>query len=208
MFKRITLVAVALALVVAAAPAWAQGIEAGVKAGYNAATLPNMSTALGDSTFTGSTKSGAAFGGFVAFPMNDSFAVQPEVLWVQQGVNLSDSANEYNARLDYLQIPVLARFSFPSQSWGRGFLLAGPTFGIRLSANVTQGALATQVEQDAKSLTKAGDMGLAFGGGVDVGRFLAEARFTQGLTDVNTDAANLTQGVKNRAFTIMGGVRF
>jgi hypothetical protein len=208
MVKRMLFVAAVVTLVAAVTPVWAQSVEGGFKIGYNAATLPNLSTALGDSTLTGGRRNGAALGGFVAFPLNENVAIQPEVLFVQQGVNLSNTTDEYVAKLDYLQIPVLARFSSPSQSWGRGFFFAGPTFGMRLSAKVSSGALATAVEQDAKDLTRAGDVGLAFGGGVDVRRFLAELRFTQGLTHVNSDAANLTENVRNRAFTIMAGIRF
>ncbi len=50
-------------------------------------------------------------------------------------------------------------------------------------------------------------MASSFGGGIERDRFLLEARYTLGLTDMATDFYFHEDTLKNRAFSVMIGVR-
>lgn len=51
---------------------------------------------------------------------------------------------------------------------------------------------------------------MAFGGGLDAGRWLIEGRLTQGFTSFATDeaAASGEPSAPNRVFSILAGIRF
>ena len=159
----------------------------GVKAGYNYSTLSGETSSI--STIEG--LSGFYIGGLVELPISDVLSIQPELIFSRQGVawrqeikgfGMKVDINNADLRLDYLNIPVMAKVNL-----GPLFLLGGVQFGFLVSkpeigshiANVRIGTLLD------KNSYNSFDFGVGAGLGVNLNhRFFVEARYTHSLTNV------------------------
>lgn len=211
--RRLLVLLTVAALVLVPAVASAQPAEYGVKGALAFATLPQIQQSLGvsGSNYEPQTRVGLVLGGFGTWRANDWFAVQPELLFVQKGVTLEGpSANPmtFVSKMDYLEVPVLARVSPPTSGQARPYLFAGPTFGVKVRGRVERSTGGVREKADAEALLRDGDLGIAVGAGMQVGRFLAETRVTQGLTPVNKDVPDFRRDVRNRTVALLAGVTF
>ncbi|UCD85095.1 MAG: PorT family protein [Deltaproteobacteria bacterium] len=225
MKKLLAIIAVALAAVftLSSTSVYAvEGLSVGIKAGLNLAdlygddvdafsvhrVLPSVNDMKKE------TKTGASFGAFVTYDINDFFAVQPELLYSMKGARWkgvwveSMSGNvtyEQTMSLNYLEIPLLAKVSIPIGENFKYNILIGPALGIITSAKLKHEitgvseyfkqmlediGVSTSGEEDidhAKSI----EFGLVFGGGVDFklgpGKVIIDARYTLGLTNIFSD---------------------
>lgn len=202
--------AMAVGLVVLfAASAAAQPMEYGFKAGP---TFPSASfdPPLGDNDYD--RRLAAAFGGFLVLPLNEQLSAQIEALYIAKGGNVQSGDQEVKLRIDYFEVPVLARWTLkrtPTRAW---YVFGGPTFGIRTRARLEESV--TTVGFIYGSAIDVGDdftrfaVSLDVGGGVDIGEWIViDGRYSWGLTDVN-DHPDITSSLKTRAFTFMAGIRF
>lgn len=102
----------------------ANGIAFGVKAGVNFAKL------TGDNIEDADGRTGFHIGGVVEIPVSEKFSVQPELVYSQQGLQFKEGDFESKLKLDYLNVPVMAKFYVAD-----GFAIeAGPQFGFNMSA--------------------------------------------------------------------------
>ena len=85
---------------------------------------------------------GLNFAAFAEFGLTDRFALQPEVNFLQKGVEMKAKAieNQPDFKLkmvvNYLEVPVLGKFLFGSDKL-KGFVLAGPSIGYALGGKTT-----------------------------------------------------------------------
>ncbi len=209
--KNCVSVCVTAAIVLAAGVSQAQTIQAGAKVGIDFSSLPNAGQVIDQivkapSTET-SSKVGAAFGGYVTFPLTGKLAFQPELSFVVKGVKLSEaSGGTVTASLRYLEFPMLLRYGLTVDNH-TGYLLVGPAFGIKASTGAQLDAPSQSTDYNIDPAISTFDAGLAFAGGFEYRRYLFEARYTQGLTDVATDLYPHADSLKNRVFTILAGIR-
>lgn len=179
--KKILLTTVLCALCVFA---FAQAkIEVGLKAGANFAN-PEIENINSESVTS-------FHGGAFLLVKLANIGIQPEVLYSSQGSQVS-GASDIN--LDYINIPVMAKFYLPL-----GLNLQfGPQFGI-LSDNLQD------LDGDgAKDQLKNSDLSAAFGAGVDLPFGLkVDARYVLGLSDINDSLVDTE--VKNRMFQLSIG---
>ena len=70
-----------------------------------------------------------------------------------------------------------------------------------------QGAVEGSRDFDIDPAIASRDFGLAFAGGLEWEQFLIEARYVLGLTDIATDIYFHEDELRNRAFSIMVGLR-
>ncbi len=161
-------------------------VEFGLKAGANFAN-PEIENVNSESI---TSFHGGAF--FLVKIAN--IGIQPEVLYSSQGSQVSGAAD---INLDYINIPVMAKFYLPL---GINFQL-GPQFGI-LSDNLQD------LDGDgAKEELKGSDLSAVLGAGVDLPFGLkVDARYVLGLSDINDDV-NYQGEVKNRMFQVSLGYR-
>ena len=82
-----------------------------------------------------STRTGLNVGGFASIPFNARFAFQPEVLYSQQGSKASEDGFEATLKLDYVNVPLLAKINL-SSGQNPVSLLVGPQIGFRTGAQV------------------------------------------------------------------------
>ena len=191
------------------------GPEFGLKLGPS---FSNLSLDVEDPTATRGTRWGIGGGGFVMLPLNPRFALQFEGLFTPKGTEFTGASGtefaglEGQLALDYLEFPVLMRINGP-RGGQRGFhAFVGPSLGYNLSARnefTTQGELFDSgVSDDVRDQVSYFEMGLVIGAGVEIGRyFIADARYSWGLTNVNDQDDDETV-LKTRALTILAGIRF
>ncbi len=214
-----TLLAGALALSsLSTAQAQQTGVQFGAKAG--------MSLALLDGLINGSAqfKPGLAVGAFARWRPSARFAIQPELVFSQQGTDVSNSYSGNSAKsqinLSYLNVPVLLKIYLGNVV----NLQVGPQVGLLLSGRRTgqvgyysgssgNGYITTD-EDVAKNYR--GDLALCGGLGVDLKNgLLFSARLNYGLTDINNNEADKTSrqylgigGLHNRGFEFALGYAF
>ena len=198
MRKAVITVALLVAVLGMASPAAAQAAF-GVRVGANFA---NLSFDPDDEQDT-STRTGLNVGGFASIPFNARFAFQPEVLYSQQGSKASEDGFEATLKLDYVNVPLLAKINL-SSGQNPVSLLVGPQIGFRTGAQVESEG----VEVDIEEQTESTDWGLVIGMSATVGKFVVlDGRYTWGLSNINADPED-NQKVKNRVFTVSVGVMF
>jgi outer membrane protein with beta-barrel domain len=173
-----------------------------IKAGFSASTIsfspennsPELSQVERNNGFVG----GVSF----LIPTNKAGGYQIEVLFHQKGARNLLRRDDHLA-LTYLEIPVLLHLDLVQRDPRGVFLVAGvaPAFNVH-AAYEDEG-----VKEDVTSDIENFDIGLVFGGGVELRYVTVEARYTWGLRSAFHDG-ELEGTFKNRAFTIMAGFRF
>lgn len=158
-------------------------IQFGLKAGVNFASLS------GDDFENAESRTGFHAGGLVEIPFTDRFSVQPEIMYSQQGAKGDNFFGEGTLKLDYIQIPVLAKIYLAD-----GFnLQIGPQVGFRMSENFELDSGDSEVDGDLEiedndiDFSLAGGLGYKFDNG-----FFIQARYNYALTEAfpDSDAKN------------------
>ena len=176
-----------------AAPAHAQAW--GVKGGLNLATvkLEDIDTAA---------EASAVAGGFVRVPLGARLRLQVEGLFAQRRITFEDLVRH---ELNYLEIPVLARFHVVTIGSWPVHVLGGGVFGMRLSAN----EIISGQSEDVKEAYEPVDLGASIGGEVAISRrWLADVRYVFGLTNANNVPDVPGFDVKFRTFQVTVGFAF
>jgi hypothetical protein len=211
MFIR-TLVAAACFIVLLPCGAAAQQIGGGVKGGVTLGDVPKINAELLDEPSATTTwRTGYAVGGFLAIRFAGGFSIQPEVLYTQKGVKIemSDSggSGEVKLKADYVDVPILARYTFGKGV--RGYVFAGPSLDFKVSAKMKVGVLGQSEEEDISEEVENFEFALVFGGGVELGPLLLEARWSEGLSNIaKADQGEPSTDVKTRTVLFLAGIRF
>jgi len=133
---------------------------------------------------------------FGSADVSDKFSIQPELLYSAQGAKYEDEVLKETIKLDYLNLPIMAKFYVAD-----GFSLeAGPQVGFLLSAKGKVEAGGESIEADIKELFKGIDFGFNFGvgyklpSGINFG-----ARYNLGLSNIIEPDSEFNVGdVKNQ----------
>ena len=194
------------------AKAGAQTYETGVKGGIAISSVPLagevFDQVVAQSSRDSSSKIGITGGTFVRFPLSDRFAFQPEVLYVMKGVKLAETAGgDLNVRLHYLDVPLLVRYRVSSSTERVGYVFGGANFGMKLGSSAKLRAPALSTSVNVNPALKNLDLGYVFGGGVERRKYLVEARFTLGGSDIGAASFPHPDALRNRALSIMVGMR-
>lgn len=182
----------------------AQPVSAGFKAGVTAARLPGLTDAV-EVAVDEESRWGGTGGVFVTLPLNDLVAFQPEALYVVKGATLAAgprSTLSFDTR--YLEIPLFFRFGRSSR---RLYFLAGPSVGFRLAAEAREVVDGVTETRDVSDQIKRVDVGVSFGAGANLGRFLVEGRWTEGLRDAES-GDRFDTAVRHRVLAMLAGFRF
>lgn len=163
----------------------AQNVDFGVKAGLN---ISNLSGGEPDRNNLLSLH----FGGFTEFKLNEKFSIQPELLYSMQG---SEVENSLKVRLDYLSIPLLAKY-FVTKKFS---IEAGPQLSFLMKDKVEILSSGDEVETDASSF----DFGLSFGFAYDLSpKIFIQTRYNYGITTVSENP-----DIKNSVFQLSLGYK-
>ena len=183
-----------LALVVmvglaSAAPAGAMTKAVGVIGGFNISTLKIDGQSGIDA------RSEFAVGGVFDVGLNERFGVRVEPMYLRSGANATHR-NAYwgtmdgaDFKLDYLSLPVLARYDFGTDAKRSPYVLGGFGFNFAMNQKVdlTQGNNHETV--DLKDVLNPVDVTLEVGAGISFpageNRWAIDGRFGYGLTNMN-----------------------
>lgn len=200
---RIPATALGLVLLCATSAA-AQGVSVGARAGVSLATLRFEGDASGQ---TLDSRFGGVGGVFVTFPLVSWLELQPEVLYAMKGARLNEDGIASQVWLDYVDVPVLVRFSRRGAGAFRYYLVGGPSFGLRVRARTRTDFGGATEEIDISDDVERADLAVVAGGGVEFGALIVDARYSAGLSDIDKDKDDAVT-VTTRAFSFTVGVRF
>jgi len=217
-FVRPAALMIVIAFVLTPSAALAQRRQFGAKAG------PSF-TGIVLSEDTGQdfhSRIAAAVSAFFVLPVHPRLGLQFEAMSSPKGTRLKDGSDvTQTLLLRYFELPVLLRVTGPKLRGGAIYFIAGPFFGIRVSAkeqfstrtdaDLALGGLAVWpvagVREDVPDSIERFESGLIAGAGMDIGKYmLVEGRYSRGLTNVN----NVEGRTKftNHGFSFTTGVRF
>lgn len=168
-------------------------IKYGVKAGINVSSISNDSDIK--------SKVGLNLGVFAEYAVNDIFGIRPEIVYSQQGFRYKDTDYKESDRLNYLNIPILAKLYLPN-----GFSIElGPQFGFLLAANAkwedkSSGTTESGTDSFSEYVNKF-DFAAAIGASYEFNSNISvSARYNLGLSNINKD--NNLDTNKNRVLQI------
>lgn len=131
------------------------------------------------------------FGGALEIPIKDWFSLEAGVQYIQKGMNYNYNGQDFNIRLDYLDIPLSAKGTYAIDMFNLYGIL-----GLYLDFEL-------QSDQQLKKF----DYGLNIGGGIEYYRFQLGCTYGLGLRNIAYYNANETS-IKNKVLGISLGFRF
>lgn len=205
----------ALSLMVLSAIFLAPQAEAaifGVKAGLNFANMNIKPVEPDMPDFKNLT--GPAGGIFFSFGIGP-LSIQPEVLYSRRGMMYEDSFEletyKMELFLDYIEVPLLVKFSFIPVGPIKPVIFAGPSFGYLVKAKGKYTESGTSVTEDLKDEFKSTETAAVFGVGVDfklpVIKLTVDARYHLGISNI-AEETYWEGTAKNKGFSVMVGVGF
>lgn len=202
--RRTRLLAAALTMLVFAhADAAAQQLQFGARAGVN---LANVAIDGDDSSPSFDTRTGLVAGAFVTWQAVSWLQVQPEVLYTAKGASLELDGIDARLVLEYVEVPLLARVT-RRVSGAPVYVVAGPALAWRLGAKSRTVFSGATEEIDLADDVESFDLGIVAGGGVEVGRFVIDARYTFGVRDIDADRTDAVS-IRNRVLSVTAGFKF
>lgn len=177
----------ALVLIASAAPAAAQGIKVGP-------TFAKFSSEALDFKNRTGIHAGLFFGG----SREKVLGLQTEINWLRKK---TETENGQQIRIDYVQVPVLARLNAGSSSASgvAAYGIIGPAIELKIADEIEGVTLDDGFE--------GADVSLVFGGGIEAARIIVEGRYEKGLRRINDTFSNFAE-IKKQSFTILFGLRF
>ena len=147
-------------------------LNGGIKGGYNLAAVSF------DGDGETEQRHGFHIGVYGESFISESFSIQPELMYSQQGYEITNSSGTFTQKLDYINLPLMLK-AYPSKNF---FLEAGPQIGLAISHKEEyDGLFSGSQEYDPNNF----DWGVNFGGGfkTDSGISLG-VRYHLGLGDL------------------------
>jgi hypothetical protein len=221
---------VMLCLVALASPVLPASVGLGFRLGPSLASCSGLKEIPGELgpvefQFDESFRVGAVFGGFLTFPISQNLLIQPEVIYSTEGCGrdfgyeFSFHQEQYDyvqqsdisctIKLNYLELPILAKYTFGDPSKPAPFVVFGPALGLRVgSPRITyditnvitryEGGvpnmetvqnlwLVSRIKDNIKSTNLMVIAGAGYQFKIRRVSVLAEARYTMGLTELITD---------------------
>lgn len=168
-------------------------IPFGIKGGVN---ISNMTS---DGFAKAENKTMFHIGVLTEFSISDKFSIQPEILFSQQGTKAIEivygpGIHEYEYTLNYIQVPVLAKFYFSNQF----SLEVGPSFNFLVNDKVVSNSGYTE-ENVGKTFEFSGALGVSY---TLKNGFFTSLRYTRGFTNV------IYNDAKNNSFQLGIGFFF
>jgi hypothetical protein len=161
-------------------------VQFGVKGGFNFATQTGSDA--GDSKMLLNLNAGA----FLKLGVVPGFAIQPELVYSGQGAHYDVPGEDINYHANYLNIPILFKWSHRSGP----YFETGPQIGFLLSAHRKEGGDSF----DEKEAYRSSDFAWVFGVGYKIPRSPVgiDLRYNIGLSNIeDNDVTQLDGRIRN-----------
>lgn len=173
-----------------------------------------------------SSRTGFSGGVFLNYAFNDNLSVQPELLFAMKGFNarLIDGSFPVDLaiKLNYVELPVLAKYSFKGGERFKPWIYAGPCVSYSMSSTLELDIAGFfQTDIDFSDLTHITDFSFIAGAGTGIvlgsGMLSFDVAFQRGFTNVILSGDFMINGssqtideddAKNYGFTFMAGYSF
>ena len=160
------------------------------------------------------SRTGLTVGGAVIFGVGDNVGLQLGAAYVQKGVTETEAGAEYEFSLDYIEVPLLLRFTIPAEGSILPHFVVGPAVSFEAkceAAGSSEGASVALGCGAAGLATKSIDFGGIVGAGLDIGTsgsasLTLDVTYNIGLTSI--DDSGDDDDVKNRAWSLVAGIAF
>ncbi|WP_335973177.1 porin family protein [Gaetbulibacter jejuensis] len=154
---------------------FAQNSNVGLKGGYNLAAV----------SFDGENETGQRHSFHIGFYaesfLNQSIALQPELIYSQQGYEIQDGNGTFTQKLNYLNLPLMLK-AYPSSNL---FLEAGPQIGLAISHKEEFDSNFNLFDTSQEFEPSSFDWGINFGGGLKTNTGISlGVRYHLGLGDI------------------------
>jgi hypothetical protein len=182
----------------------------------------------GDANSGESSKGGLNAGASIPLIHIGFLSIGPEVYYSQKGANQFDPAalstpttapGSVEFGLDYIEVPLLARVSFPLARLLHGYVTGGPAYAWNINCSISSTSTGTttntsdcsQTFATFKTAMQKADRGAVGGGGLmftvpGLGGINLDARVTRGLTRITTSSTGATTpDIKNQSVSLMLG---
>lgn len=176
----------------------------------------NMATITSSFIQNASTRTGIAAGLMAVLPVAPSFSIQPELMFTMKGANSKPGGTDGVAKINYVELPALARFETPASGRVKTFVYGGPGFAYRTNCMIeAHNAQIASYRADCDSLARQAahaspgakfsrtDVDGIIGGGLafDIGgrTMTVSVRYDAGFVKLITYSDS-----KNRALSFMG----
>ncbi len=175
-----------------AAPAIAGKISFGANLGILTSNVTGTPEGWEDAKSYRTTATG---GVYLNYAYNESFSLQPEIVYASKGFVGNIYEDEWfdidaTASFDYIEIPVLARYSFMPGGKFRPCVFAGASLSYCMASELEVSQWPASVTVDISSITHTTDFGLILGGGfgyeVGKGTLTFDIRYQNCFTNVVT----------------------
>lgn len=133
-------------------------------------------------------------------PVGERFSIQPEVLYSAQGYDIAslEDANDIEYQLDYINVPVLAKFYV----FNRFSIEAGPQIGFLVQEEIDSNPGEDGGDVDLNDdQFKTVDFGVGLGASYKISNFFISGRYNIGLSDIYD-----MEGVDAKNSVIQAGV--
>jgi len=155
-------------------------------------------------------KTGVLAGFFLTYSVVDNFGVTTKFLLSQRGNQTTVGGVTDKTTLNYVEVPILARFFLNKSGKFRPNLFVGPSLNFLLGGTTKDGNADAVKIPNYTNVYNTFDLGLTGGLGLnfaiaDETRILLDARYVYGLSDVTKAAAN---NINNQTISISAGVQF
>jgi outer membrane protein with beta-barrel domain len=202
-FDRKAYWAVPLLTMILAGPAHAVPVHYGARLGANLATITGDFADLSNPK----TKTGLAAGGFVSVSPAPLLGIELDLLYVEKGFKVQGIATDPSGnpigttegflKLQYLDVPLLAKISLPSMGAVSPYVIGGPNLGIGLNAKFEGGGLSHDFTSDLQKLDwgATGGVGVRWGAGpMSLGLETRYERSFADLWDIQNNFESINQG--------------
>jgi hypothetical protein len=159
---------------------------------------------------------GPVAGFFVVPPLNDSFSLQAEALYIIKQTRGEFESREGRIRLTYIDTPLLLRYAAPSGAAVKLHIFGGAYGGFLLRATSRIREIpGSEIERDVDDAFSSFDFGWVAGLGLGTGGFRIDGRYNIGARDIGErpDLGGLVPVLgdvkfRNRGFVLLVGYHF
>mgnify|MGYP000541810377 FL=1 len=195
-------------------------VKPGIKVGANLASFGGGDA---DRFFEGADeqfRTGVVLGGFVTIDPAGPFALQTELLYIQEGVQAEGTLSETTVtyKINYIEVPILAKLQIPVTGPLTPTFFAGPSVGVPVSETVELEQSGSSSSRSIDDLIDPTDVGVHVGGGLDIAAGTVEVtldlRYQIGVTSIFRQGENEVldragvEDIKNRGIGITAGLAF
>ncbi|MDZ7694951.1 MAG: porin family protein [Balneolaceae bacterium] len=171
-------------------------------------------SSLNNTAWESSSTPGFVFGLSLGFPLTDAFMVQPEILYIEKGSRetVQETGTEFNLTLDYVEVPVLAKYQLLDSGTIRPNIYAGPyaAFLIENHSDIEQPNSSEFSPDQLVQQAKDSEFGAILGAGADLhftfNTMSVDLRYSTGLSNVFD--VSTSQTIRNGSLIFMVGFSF